>query len=309
MGGHTSATLGIFPGGENSCPSRAEPWTRTSALDAPRAAWYSQGMSYKPARTVYQFPISHYSEKTRWCLDAKGLVYTTKDLVPGLHAMVARRLSGTQTVPILADRGQVMGDSSAIALYLDRAYPDLPLLPRDEQARARALELEDYFDEQVGQSMKRWFYGELMASARGRAAAAVFEQYPLPVRILGKLIAPGLERVLRTRERITPESIEQARATLLEAADRLEREIGGDPSRYLVGDALTLADITAASLFAPLVAPPGSPYTRSPNDLPPRIEELRRALRERPAGRWVTERYRFDRKAGAGRAKAEARAT
>lgn len=252
-------------------------------------------MGGAPERTLYQFPISHYSEKARWNLDAKGLAYAVENLVPGPHALTARRLSGDRTVPILVDRGEVVSDSSAIALHLERAYPDPPLVPRDGDARARVLELEDWFDERVGPSVKRWFYGELMALAPGRAAAAVYEQYPLRVRLFGRLVAPITERAIRSREQINPESVRNARAALIEAAELIERETAGDPSRYLVGDALTLADITAASLLSPVVAPPGSPYARSPRDLPPRVQDLRRAFRDRPAGRWVTELYRRDR--------------
>jgi glutathione S-transferase len=260
-------------------------------------------------RTIYQFPISHFSEKARWCLDAKGLAYRVHNVVPGLHVLRVPRISGgARTVPVLVDRGTPVGDSSAIALYLEDTYPDPPLLPRDQGDRDRALSLEDFFDEGLGQSVKRWLYGELMEVGPGRAVRALFEAYPWPVRIAGKLMAPGIEKAMRAQEGIHPEGLERARVAILEAADRLEHETGGDPSRYLVGGALTLADITAASLFAPLVAPPESPYARTPSDLPPSVEAMGRALRDRPAGRWVMERYRLDRRR-AGTSKSEARKT
>lgn len=56
--------------------------------------------------------------------------------------------------------------------------------------------------------------------------------------------------------------------------------------------------ITAASTLAPLVGPPGSPYASFPVAIPPAIEAMIEALRARPAGKWVLERYRCDRKAG-----------
>ena len=58
-------------------------------------------MVESPERTLYQFPISHYCEKTRWHLDAKGLPYVTKNLVPGVHRLVLRRSLGLRdaTVP------------------------------------------------------------------------------------------------------------------------------------------------------------------------------------------------------------------
>ena len=55
------------------------------------------------ARVLHQFPISHYCEKTRWHLDWKGLTYTTRNLLPGVHLVVNRRLGGAGTVPLLVD--------------------------------------------------------------------------------------------------------------------------------------------------------------------------------------------------------------
>jgi glutathione S-transferase len=253
--------------------------------------------SSKPDRALFQFPISHFSEKVRWCLDAKGLAYRVRNVVPGLHVLLVPTTSGgARTVPVLVDGGAAVGDSSAIAFYLEQTYPDPPLLPRNENDRDRVLSLEDFFDEGLGQSVKRWLYGKLMEVAPGRAVRALFEAYPWPIRVAGKLMAPGIEKAMRAKEGIHPEGLARARKAILEAADRLEQETGGDASRHLVGGALTLADITAASLFAPLVAPPESPYARIPSELPPEVFDMRRALRDRPAGKWVMERYRRDRR-------------
>lgn len=135
-----------------------------------------------------------------------------------------------------------------------------------------------------------------MEDKPGRAAAALFEAYPPGVRLLGRVIAPLLERAIRSREGINPGSIVRAREAIVQAADRVEQETGGDPSRYLVGGSLTLADITAASLLAPIVAPPESPYARAPIGLPTGVLALRRELRGRAAGEWVMARYRNDRR-------------
>jgi glutathione S-transferase len=244
-------------------------------------------------RTLYQFPISHYCEKARWSLDAKGVSYRIKNLMPGLHILVLRRISGTHTVPVLVDGATTVTDSTAIALYLDRAYAGAPLVPEGD--RARTLELDTYFNRMAGESVRRWIYGELMNEGPGKATAAMFQAYPSPVRALGKLMAPVVEKELRRMYRIKQESIDQSKKDLLDAAQRLEDETGGDPSRYLVGSSLTLADITAASTLAAIVSPPGSPYESEPGSISRSVTEMRRALRERPAGRWVIERYKKDR--------------
>jgi glutathione S-transferase len=69
--------------------------------------------------------------------------------------------------------------------------------------------------------------------------------------------------------------------------DRLEAELG--PSGHLVGDAFTVADLTAAALFTPLLAPRQRPY--APPTLAPPLQELREELEARSGGAWVHETY------------------
>ena len=247
-------------------------------------------------RILYQFPISHYCEKTRWNLDAKGLPYLVRNLIPGLHVLVVKRLVGDHTVPVLVDHGKAVGDSAKIAAHLEQAYPDKPLLPRNEADRARAIELEAYFGKDAGRASRQWCYGELVARA-GAAPAVMLEEYPAPVRFVGRLLAKRIEGVLRKQYRLHPEGIAAARAKLIAAFERIEKETQSDPSRYLVGDALSLADITAASLLSPLVAPPGSPYDSKEGKAQetPAIRAFRAELSSRPGWAWVLARYKNDR--------------
>ena len=63
------------------------------------------------------------------------------------------------------------------------------------------------------------------------------------------------------------------------------------PSGYLAGDTFSVADLTAAALFAPLVIPPELQY-RLPDPLPSVLVGYRSALGGHPAYRWVTDVYR-----------------
>ena len=69
--------------------------------------------------------------------------------------------------------------------------------------------------------------------------------------------------------------------------DHLEDEL--EDSGYLVGDAFTVADLTAAALFTPLLAPPERPYL--PGRFMPEVQDLRDELTARPGGRYVPEMY------------------
>jgi glutathione S-transferase len=248
-----------------------------------------------PQRTLYQFPISHYCEKARWLLEAKGLPYTLKNLMPGAHRGLAKRMAkGRGSVPVLLDGDVALGDSTEIALHLERTYPTPALLPPPGPERDKVLELEEFFDD-VGIHVRRWAYGHILDGG-GSLGSMMFGEYPAPQRWIGRLMVPLVKRVLRKQYRIYPQQVEESRQRVLAGLERLEREIGGDPSRYLVGASLTIADITAASLLSVVVAAEGSPYAARPElPMPRAVTQLVEEIRARPAGQWVLRRYQQDR--------------
>lgn len=241
---------------------------------------------------LHQFPLSHFCEKIRWVLDLKGAPYVVKNQLPGMHAVVNRRLVGRGSVPLLVDGHHAIGNSSDIALYLEDQYPEPCLIPRDPQHRAEVLELEAYFDCEVGPAVRQWIYSYLVwhPAMFGRV---FFEEYTGLARVVGKLASGAVALRIASMYRTSPSGREEASRAMDSALAGIEQRIGDDPSRYLVGDMLTLADVTAASLLGPLLGPPESPWAL---DLAlPKVRARREAARARPAGRWVMERYAHDR--------------
>ena len=110
-------------------------------------------------RILYQFPISHYCEKSRWQLDYKGLAYRTRNLLPGPHRLRTQWMARINTLPVLRDGQRVVGDSTKIAYYLEKHYPERSLIPTDAESRARVIELEQQLD-RVAVHVRRWRYGQ-----------------------------------------------------------------------------------------------------------------------------------------------------
>lgn len=251
-----------------------------------------------PERTLYQFRISHYCEKTRWLLDAKGLPYHVRELPPGLHRFFIRALGGPGSVPFLRDGRRALGDSTAIAQAVEEAYPAPPLLPEASDARSRAWDLERWFSGEPGRAIRVYMYGQIMAAGPGRAAGFLLAPFPRIAWVVGRSLAPRIERGLRAAYRIRPDTIEAAQVTIEDAFDRIAELTGGDENAYLVGDRLSVADIAAASMLAPFVAPPGTPWVASRGI--PAIEALRDRLQGSAGYRWVEARYSRDRSRSAG---------
>jgi glutathione S-transferase len=86
---------------------------------------------------------------------------------------------------------------------------------------------------------------------------------------------------------VTEADAERAVQKIRAAMDRVEQEL--QPSGYLVGDRFTVADLTGAALFTPLIAPPERQYAPPPPA--PAMLELRAELEARDAGKWVHEMY------------------
>ena len=85
-------------------------------------------------------PFSPHCWKIAMALAHKGLPYRG---VPTPFTAVATVEGGPpQTVPVIRDGDTVVGDSFAIALYLDDAYPDRPSLFGGEGGKAMARFIE-----------------------------------------------------------------------------------------------------------------------------------------------------------------------
>lgn len=246
-------------------------------------------------RVLYQFPISHYCEKARWLLDHKGLAYVERNLLPGPHRLFTRARAGVNTLPVLRDGKRLVGDSTRIAYYLDKYYPNNPLVPDDAEQRQQVIELEQQFD-RYGVHVRRWLYGQLLG--RPEVMQAMFGPYRLPG-MVQRLLVPVTEKGVARLYRVSAEPVAHSFQRLQEGLALIEKRIQGNPSRYLVGQRLTLADITAASLYAPLFMPSGTPWDFLPETrMPAVLREQSAVLRAQPAGQWVMQRYAQDRQAG-----------
>jgi glutathione S-transferase len=245
---------------------------------------------------LWQLELSHYNEKVRWALDVKRIPHVRRGLLPGVHLFVARRLTGgaIETTPVLTIDGRSIGDSTAIIAALEEHWPEPALYPEDPAERRRALELEEYFDEELGPHVRRAIYQELLTHP-GLLVPLMVRGQRRPVALLFRLLFPILGALMRQRFNVTEAAAFESRERAVEVMERIERELG--PSGYLVGDRFTVADLTAASLLYPVVRPRQFPYpsvTDPPGDAGAFLDSLTR----RPAGQWVLDMYARHRVAG-----------
>jgi glutathione S-transferase len=236
---------------------------------------------------LWQFTSSHFNEKARWALDFKRVPHIRHSLIPGFHVPVVKRMTGKTQVPVLKLNGAAISDSSRIIEALERAYPEPALYPADEDERARALELEDYFDEELGPYIRRWIFHVILPYPEFVRAAFV-SHASRGVQLAHRAMSPVFGVIMRRQMNINPASAEVARGKTMAAMDRLANELR--PSGYLVGDRFTVADLTAAALLSPLVRPPEFPY-KAGVPLPEPLAKIRDSLLAHPAFRWTLQTY------------------
>lgn len=195
---------------------------------------------------LHQFRHSAFCEKVRLVLAAKQLAYTVVEVTPGVGQLELYRLSGQRQVPVLVDGAEVIADSTAIAHYLEQKVPEPVLLPAAPALRAQVLLLEDWADTALAA-------GARLALVQAAAADPVLrggllpDATPAPLRsLVGALpngVLSGLGQV------IDHGGLTQLGANLQQLCALVQQQ------PYLVGEALSLADLAVVAQLSLLLFP------------------------------------------------------
>jgi glutathione S-transferase len=240
---------------------------------------------------LWHIPLSHFNEKVRWALDYKRIAHRRKVL--GADYLIrAWRATGRGTLPILFLDGRAIGDSTQIIAALEERYPEPPLYPGDAAARQRALALEDYFDEELGPAVRAAIVTPLFRYDPDLAMRVLTTGMPDKAYQRLRPLVRIFPAFYRFRHKIGAAKLETDRATVNTALDRIEQERQG--GAYLVGDAFTVADLTAAAMLGPLLQPPEIQYPLRV-ELPPYLQDYRATLLQHPATQWAAGIYRLHR--------------
>lgn len=203
---------------------------------------------------LYQFELSEYTEKVRLILDYKGLAYRKIEVTPGIGQLELVRMSGQRQVPVLKDGSEIIADSTAIAEYLDKQYPDRPIIPTDPKQRGLCLMMEQWADESIGLNARKALIGALNQNQSLRTAFLPRSTPDLLKTLIGA-VPSDLLNVLGQGIGFGPDTIKGAQ-------DALKRDLASlcfilMEQPYLVADHPTLADFAVAGLTMYVKFPSG----------------------------------------------------
>jgi glutathione S-transferase len=170
------------------------------------------------AYTVLGSPISPFVRKVMVFLAEKGVPYEHEDVNPFSPPDGFREVSPLGRIPAFRHDGRVVNDSSVICRYIERLHPAPAFYPSDPYQSARAEWLEEYMD--------------------GGYTPVSGPKVFLPL-VLSPLMTGKEADETEPRKVIEKE--------LPPFYDYLNTQLGD--SEYFVGNAMSIADISVASLF------------------------------------------------------------
>lgn len=176
------------------------------------------------AYQVFGASVSPFVRKLLVFLAEKNLTFDHDPVNPFSPPENYRETSPLGRIPAFRDGDKPLADSSVICAYLERRHPSPALMPADDYAYARALWFEEYMD----------------SGFAPVAGGGVFR--PL-------VVAPMMMNQPVT-DAIRAEADRVVREDLAPMWDYLEGEIGS--REFFVGDALSIADISVASIHVNL---------------------------------------------------------
>lgn len=238
---------------------------------------------------LLQFRHSPYNEKVRWALDLKGVSHRRRSLLPGPHMRTVKALTGGTGTPVLRHDGGVIDGSARILEWLDTLDAQPRLEPADAAERDEALRIQRWFDDDLTPRIRRVVLDTLLQ--RPAYFARVFaDGRPRWVQLAYAALVPLAAPLIRKGNGIAgPASVADGHVAAQQAFDFVA-ERGRQGGGYLVGNALSVADITAASTLAVLVRPAGSPMA-APQPVPPVFAALMQRYATHAGADWVRRIY------------------
>lgn len=194
---------------------------------------------------LHQYEISPFCDKIRRVLHYKQLAYDVREW-PLIATKEVKVRNAVGKLPCLEHNGTYIPDSTNIAHYLEEVFPARPLLPSGARERGLVHVLEDWADESL------YFYEMYLRFVLPHNAQRVLPRMthvdPGWFKWLGQRVIPkGIRKILNTQgvgRKSHEEILRDVERHIQAVSDMLSS------SSWLVGEALTLADISVFAMLS-----------------------------------------------------------
>lgn len=242
---------------------------------------------------LYGFQISHYVEKVRWAMDYCGIEYREAQWTPMYSIPRAHLKAGGRTLPFIEVGKETVQDSTEILHWLYAHRPPFAVMPADQAQRREAMEIEELVDS-VGFDIIRYMYATLVDYPDDLVALWGWSATPL-TRFGLRASWPLTAYLMRYNIGFTHADQAKGNARIDKVMEALDAKLS-DGREFLVGDRLSIADISATSILAPILMPPKHPLY-SCDTFVDRLAVHAKQFEHHPSYHWmrsVYDRYRYE---------------
>lgn len=107
--------------------------------------------------TIYSVPVAVYAAKLRILLRYKDIPFEQLAPPGGYGSDSYRAIVPSGNIPAMIHNGFMLSDSEAIAEYLEEVFPEVPMLPKTTQNRAKARELSRSHDTRLEPAVRAMY--------------------------------------------------------------------------------------------------------------------------------------------------------
>tara|TARA_Y100001970_G_scaffold86453_1_gene109031 strand:- start:5013 stop:5744 length:732 start_codon:yes stop_codon:yes gene_type:complete len=201
--------------------------------------------------TLYQFKHSAFCLKTRMALHAKKLNYRVEEVKPGIGQIEIFQISGQKQLPVLMDdNNQIINDSSNICEYIDKKNNNNPLFPKDPMHFIQSKMIEDWADTTMASFCKKALIKSALENPKLRSALLP-EDSPRTIKgIMDNIPFKNFNKIsniiLSNKNNLEFQKI----------LESLSKSLVNE--KFIIGDQLSIADISIASQLSLLKFPDSS---------------------------------------------------
>ena len=198
---------------------------------------------------LHQFRHSPYCLKVRMALAAKKLEYRTVEITPAIGQIDIFQKTGQKKLPVLFDKETTIHDSSSIIRHLEKIEIEPKLIPEDLKEASQAQIIENWADTTLAKSIKIVFLEELTKNPILISSLFANEISDSMQKLLLNIptkIASQISGLINQKEK---ESLKQNLEYLSNLIDQ---------ENFLIGEKLSIADISVASHLSLLKFPNSS---------------------------------------------------
>ena len=201
--------------------------------------------------TLYQFRHSAFCLKTRMALKAKKLIYRVEEVKPGIGQIEIFQISGQKQLPIIIDdNNQIISDSSNICEYIDKKNSNNKLFPEDPILFAQSKLIEDWADTTMASLCKKALIKSAFDNPKLREALLPDD---IPSSIKGIIDNIPFKNLNNISNLFLSDKSNIEFQKILESLSKALLN-----KNFLVGNSLSIADISVASQLSLLKFPNSS---------------------------------------------------